>query len=41
MIQFIKKKEVVFMENYEIKLEQNKKRNEKYLKEFESWLNNK
>lgn len=29
------------MENYEIKLEQNKKRNEKYLKEFESWLNNK
>lgn len=29
------------MENYEIKLEKNKKRNEKYLKKFESWLNNK
>ena len=29
------------MEDYEVKLEENKKRNEKYLKEFEEWLRKK
>lgn len=29
------------MEDYEIKLEENTKRNEKYIKEFEKWLNEK
>lgn len=29
------------MENYEVRLEENKKRNEKYLKEFEEWLKGK
>ena len=29
------------MVDYEIKVEENRKRNEKYIKEFEEWLNEK
>lgn len=29
------------MVDYEIKVEENRKRNEKYIKEFEKWLNEK
>lgn len=29
------------MADYEIKVEENRKRNEKYIKEFEAWLNEK
>ena len=29
------------MKNYELKLEANEKRNDKFISEFESWLNDK